>query len=206
MRILNRTIGLPARFLDSLSILGLATWLTIQGGWVYGLVTTAAFLLDSLLSSAQKRHLLFAAFALMITLVSLGLNQGPFWAASLSQAYTLIIVGLSFLFLMVPLTTRELRSVGDRTGQPLDPRRVQAAQLFLLSAGILIVLYAGDAGLVSALPLWVTILAVTLYRAIMVVTGRLLSSSLMLFLVLWPSWSLPLSRREDSDVGQNSNR
>jgi hypothetical protein len=177
MRILNRTIGLPAKVLDSLSILGLAAWLTIQQGWVYGVVTTAAFLLDSLLSSAQRRHLLFAAFALMITVVSLGRNNGSFSTANLSQAATLIIVGFSFLFLVVPLTTRVLKSVGDRTGQPLNPQRVQSAQLLFLSASILIVLPAGDAGLISALPLWATISAVALYRALMVVTGSLSGSS-----------------------------
>lgn len=177
MRLLNRTVGLPAGVLDSLSILGLAAWLTIQGGWVYGLVTTAAFLLDSLLSSAQKRHLLFAAFAFMITIVSLGLNSSSFWAVNLFRAATLVIVGSSFLFLVVPLTTRELKSVGDRTGQLLRPERVQVAQLLFLLASILIVLHAGDSGLVSTLPLWAAILAVSVYRVLMVIIGSLSSSS-----------------------------
>ena len=69
LRLVNRTVGLPATILDSLLILGLGSWLTLQGEWVYGLMTALALLMDSQLSPPHRRHLLFAGIALLVTVM-----------------------------------------------------------------------------------------------------------------------------------------
>ncbi|MGD2206818.1 MAG: hypothetical protein PVH17_08570, partial [Anaerolineae bacterium] len=76
LRIVNRTTGLPARPLDSLAVLGLGGWLTLQGGnWIAGLATAAAFMLDGWLPSMLGRHRLFAVLALVVT-VTLAVFHG----------------------------------------------------------------------------------------------------------------------------------
>jgi hypothetical protein len=36
LRVVNRTMGLPAGILDSLAVLGLGIWLSFGGNWGYG--------------------------------------------------------------------------------------------------------------------------------------------------------------------------
>ena len=57
LRIVNRTVGLPAKPLDSPAVLGLGACLTWQGYWMVGLMTAVAFLLDGLLSPPLRTHL-----------------------------------------------------------------------------------------------------------------------------------------------------
>ncbi|WP_319402028.1 hypothetical protein [uncultured Anaeromusa sp.] len=60
-RVVNRSIGLPAKRSDSLLVLVLASWLAWSGAW-YGLVcSTVAFLLDSILVNPLPRHRWFGS-------------------------------------------------------------------------------------------------------------------------------------------------
>jgi len=63
LRVVNRSIGRPAKLVDSLLVLGLASWLARSGAW-YGLVSAAvAFLLDSVLVNPLPRHRWFGLAA-----------------------------------------------------------------------------------------------------------------------------------------------
>jgi hypothetical protein len=75
LRIVNRTVGLPAKPLDSLAVFGLGAWLTWQGYWMAGLITAAAFLLDGLLSPPLRYHLFASGLTLVITVI-LSVFQG----------------------------------------------------------------------------------------------------------------------------------
>ena len=162
LRIVNRTAGLPATILDSLLILGLSSWLTWQGEWIYGLITALAFLLDSRLSPPHVRHLLFAAIALVITVILFG-GRLP-RVDELSPAIALTVLVMSALFLPVIIASRELTTVSDQTNEPLNPRRVQAAQGIALLTGILIAWWNGYSGFVSFMPLWAAMAGASLYR------------------------------------------
>jgi hypothetical protein len=164
LRIVNRTVGLPARPLDSLAVLGLGAWLAWQGYWMVGLATAVAFLLDGLLSPPLRHQLFVSGLAFFATLVlsifhgDIAMEHGPTTAVAIAAA---VMAGL---FLVVIATSRESKSVGDATGEPLNPRRVQAAQILALLTALLFAWWAGASGMVALLPLWAAMTGVGLYR------------------------------------------
>jgi hypothetical protein len=164
LRIVNRTVGLPAKPLDSLGVLGLGSWLAWQGDWMVGLATAAGFLLDGLLSPPLRRHLFVSGLAFVATLVlsifhgDIAMESGPTTAVVIAAA---VMAGL---FLVVIATSGESQAVGDATGKPLNPRRVQAAQVLALLTALLFAWWAGASGIVALLPLWAAMTGVGLYR------------------------------------------
>lgn len=164
LRIVIRTVGLPAKPLDSLAVLGLGAWVTWQGDWIAGLMTAAAFLLDGLLSPSLRTHLFVSGLAFVATVVLLifhgdiAMESGPTMPVAISSA---VMAGL---FLVVIATSRELQAVGDATGKPLNPRRIQAAQVLALLTALLFAWWAGVSGVVALLPLWAAMSGVGLYR------------------------------------------
>jgi hypothetical protein len=167
LRLVNRTTGLPAKPLDSLGVLGLGAWLTWQGHWMVGLMTSVAFLLDGLLSPPLRRQLFASSLALLATVI-LSIFQGGMAMESgpdmLVVVFSIVVAGL---FLPVIATTREVEAVGDATGEVLNPRRVQAAQLVALLTAVLFAWWAGASGLITLLPLWAAMIGVGLYRLAM---------------------------------------
>ena len=163
LRIVNRTVGLPAKPLDSLAVLGLGAWLTWQGIWIAGLITAVAFLLDGLLSPPLRIHLFASGLALASTVIlsifqgNMAMESGPTVPIVISS------VVMTSLFLVVIATTREPKAVGDATGEPLNPRRVQAAQILALLTALVFAWWAGASGMVALLPLWAAMLGVGLY-------------------------------------------
>jgi hypothetical protein len=172
LRIVNRTVGLPAKPLDSLGVLGLGAWLTWQGYWMVGLMTAAAFLLDGLLSLPLRYHLFAAVLAFVVTVIlsifhgDMAMETGPTMLVVIS---TVVMAGL---FLVVIITTRQVKAVGDATGQLLNPKRVQAAQVLALLIALLFAWWAGTSGVVIVLPLWAAIVGVGLYRLALLVLSR----------------------------------
>jgi hypothetical protein len=164
LRIVNRTVGLPAKPLDSLAVLGLGAWLAWQGYWMVGLATAVAFLLDGLLSPPLRHQLFVSGLAFVATLVlsifhgDIAMIGGPTTAVATAAA---VMAGL---FLVVIATSHESKSVGDATGKPLNPRRVQAAQILALLTALLFAWWAGASGMVALLPLWAAMTGVGLYR------------------------------------------
>ena len=164
LRIVNRTVGLPARPLDTLALLGLGGWLTWQGHWIVGLVTALAFLLDGLLADPLRYHLALSALALAGTVVlsvlqgDMALESGFAIPAAIASA---VAAGL---FWVVVGTSREVRSVCDVTGERLNVRRLQGAQLLALLTALLYAWRHGAAGMLALSALWAAMLGVTLYR------------------------------------------
>jgi hypothetical protein len=164
LRLVNRTVGLPARLLDTLGVLGLGAWLTWQGIWLAGLMTAAAFLLDGLLSPPLRRQLLASGLALILTGVLSIYRGGLARGGELSLAIAVSSGAVAALFLVVIATSRQAQAVGDATGEPLSPQRVQSAQLLALLIALLFAWWDGLAGVVALLPLWAAMIGVGLFR------------------------------------------
>jgi hypothetical protein len=164
LRLVNRTTGLPAKPLDSLGVLGLSAWLTWQGYWMVGLVTSIAFLLDGLLPPPLRRQVLVSGLAFLATVIlsifhgEMGMETGP------TMPVVISLVMMSALFLVVIATSGKVQAVGDATREPLVPGRVQTAQMLALLTAILFAWWAGASSVVALLPLWAAIVGVGLYR------------------------------------------
>jgi hypothetical protein len=163
LRIVNRTTGLPAKIQDSLGVLGLGLWLTWQAGWIYGLGTTFAFFLDGRLYPPHRRHLVFAGLSLLASLgltAARGLGTGDGWQ---TLGLLWIVVAASLLFVLIIPGSHQVKAVGDATGEPLRPTRVQAAQILALVIGLASAAWDGQAGVVQLFPLWAAMLGTPLY-------------------------------------------
>jgi hypothetical protein len=164
LRMVNRTVGLPAKPWDSLGVLGLGAWLTWQGHWLVGLITAVAFLLDGLLSPPLRHHLFMSGISLVTTAIlaifhgDMTMETGPGLPVLLSS------VAVAGLFPIVIATTRKVEAVGDATGEVLNARRVQAAQVLALLTALLFAWWGGAPGMMAMLPLWAAMFGVGLYR------------------------------------------
>lgn len=160
-RVVNRIVGPPARFVDSVVALAFSAGAIAAGWWVFGLVAAAAFVLDALLPKPNRRHWAFAAASLAIMFAAILINAAakPF-APSTWTLPALVAAGAVAYIIAVTQT----KSSCDMPEYPLDNRRLQAAMGLMLFAGVLYVLWAGTAGLIALLPLWAIMIGATVWR------------------------------------------
>ncbi|MGB9929044.1 MAG: hypothetical protein ACPK85_11675 [Methanosarcina sp.] len=69
----------------------------------------------------------------------------------------------TFLFIPKILSSRKITSTGDVTGIPLNPLRVQKAQLMALLSAVIYAIIKEWKGFENLLPLWAAILGVSFY-------------------------------------------
>jgi hypothetical protein len=172
IRIINRSTGLPAKTSDSFAILLLSGWISFQGEWAFGLFTTLAFLLDSSLPEPNRCNRIFGGIAFMISLLAFTGTAGK-ESILMNTQLGLFAFAATLLFIPRILRSGKIKSRGDLTGNPLDPLRVQAAQLIALLNAILYTALKGWAGIESLMPLWGAILGVALYGNLKVLLKRL---------------------------------
>lgn len=163
VRIVNRTAGLPATALDSLAVLGLGGWLSAQGNWGYGVITTTALFLDSQLVPRNRRQILFAGLGIAITVVAAAMRRAIWGEGGVSPLAGLIGLGISVAFVPVVVGAGQVESVGDETGEVLRPVRVQMGQGLALLAGVEVAFWGGELGLVSMMPLWAAALGGSIF-------------------------------------------
>ena len=170
LRLVNRTCGPPATWLDSLGGLGLTLILVFRDFWLVGLAMTVIFLVDALLAPGNRKQFIFAAISLLGTLFLTVLPSVSPEAALGTATWIVLGVGILLMFLVIG-TSREVETVCDYTQDPLESRRVQAAQVLALLVGILMIVVDGGPGLAASLPLWAAILGVGLFRVFALATG-----------------------------------
>jgi hypothetical protein len=161
MRVVNRTTGRPATVLDTLGVVTLGAWQTYAGWWGIGALTVLALLLDWRLPPGLGRQGLLAGLALVAGAVALALGEGA--GGGLAWPAGGLALALAALFAPVYGGAGRLASVGDATGEPLDPVRVRAAQAVALAAAILGALGAGADGLLAFMPLWAAAVGAAVY-------------------------------------------
>lgn len=166
LRVLSRTMGPPAGILDSLGVLGLGMWLSLppQGHWGYALLTALVFLLDGRLATPLPRQLVFALLGALGTAIAAAVGADPPWDGAPSPVGVLIAAGISALFVPVIAAAGTICSVGDRTGEPLEPVRVRAAQVATLLVGVHGSFLGGLPALGALMPLWAAVLGASVYR------------------------------------------
>ena len=89
----------------------------------------------------------------------------------------LFTLAVALLFIPTFFSSQKIEARGDLTGTPLNPLRMQAAQLTaLLSAGSSATL-RGWAGAESLMPLWGAILGISIYGYLQMLVKRLRKAS-----------------------------
>lgn len=174
LRVVNRCVGKRASWFDSLSVLGLGSFLAYKLGWPYGFASGLAFAMDSRLPKPHRKHLWFANAALLVTLAAAvfgpQLNASASWTGSQQAA----VFGTAVLFAVVIFRSRRVTSVADRTGEQLQPLRVQSAQILGLVTGMLGAWWGGWNGVIALGPLWSALLGVGIYQILVVLPGAIL--------------------------------
>ena len=162
LRIVNRTVGLPAKLGDTIMVTVLVLASIFLAHWTIGLVAIVAFALDAVLKDRHPLHWLSAGVVAVGTIGFLVSNEVAL-LTDLTPAYLVAAVVISLLYLYVMLNTREVRSKCDATDDVLDLRRVQMAMGLGLFAAWSMFLN-GDTGFIAVVPLWANLLAVPVYR------------------------------------------
>lgn len=176
LRIVNRSPGVPSKTFDSFAVLLLSSWLSLEENWIFGLLTALAFFLDAFLSAPRRQNRIFGIAALIVSIFAFLQAEGQENTFSGIQSGLFALLA-TLIFIPTVSGSRKIKSTGDMTGFPLDPSRVQAAQLTaLLSAGLLTAL-EGWAGVESLMPLWGAILGVSIYGYSKMVFKRLKKAS-----------------------------
>lgn len=162
LRTVNRTVGLPARPADAAVTLGLV-WFVWQGYLWVGVTLAGAFLFDGLLSAPNRRRIGLAGVPVGVGAWTWIVHGGSAPGAP-HGAWLAGTAAAAVVFLPVVAGSSRVTSVGDVTGEPLDPRRVQAAQALALLAGVGTAVVGGEAGVSALLPLWSALAGTGLYR------------------------------------------
>lgn len=153
LRMVNRTPGLPARWLDSLLVLGLA-WTRPNAAWI----AAAAFLLDATLDQPLRRQLVFGALAL-VSMAHSDSFRGAGYSPEMGWG---LLLCLSFLSL--GQSNEHPLSRGDANQAPLVASRLLAAQLLAILAALLSVWCWQRMGVYCWWPVWSALFATVLWR------------------------------------------
>lgn len=161
VRFLNRTTGLRPKFTDLVVLLLSAVWLGWQVTPIFGILMSIMLSLDSQLPDGQRIHAMYAVVIFFVTAIVFG---QPDWTTAppvLWQVAALLAIALGFT--PVVLSAYGTTAVGDATGEPLNPWRVQAGQVFALGVGLVIASWFGERGILLLIGLWATLLANLVY-------------------------------------------
>lgn len=163
LRLINRIVGPPFHWLDSLILLALALLLAIMGEGLTAVVIGVAFALDGLMLPPLRRHLAFAAVAIAAGIVALAAHPPAVARPEGAASNVLFVIVLAFGFLLI--TTNHVTSLCDVPEYRLSVARVQAAMVWLLAVAVLTGFTAGATALTSFLPVWAGLAGAALYRA-----------------------------------------
>lgn len=169
IRMVNRTVGLPATTLDSVVALGLSGWAVADtGSPAVGVVAALAFGLDAWLPDGRRRQWGFAALCLvMVAALAGGAAEQDRVVSNpivVDVPGTWILVGavvVATLVLHGSLTLRALRSTCDATGEPLSVTRVRWGIAVALLIGVQ-GLFLGEGGARSTALVWACLAGVGL--------------------------------------------
>jgi hypothetical protein len=162
LRIVNRSVGPPARTLDTIAMLGLAGWVAWSGDWIGCFMLFLALLLDGTLEVPHRPHLAAAGAALALTGVAATRSGFP-PAVSGASWVTLSALVLVLPFLRVMRESGAPRTLTDVGATPLRGRRVRSAQALGLLSVVLAVALQGEAGLTAVSPAWAAVAGCGLY-------------------------------------------
>jgi hypothetical protein len=172
LRCINRTTGAAPGTVDWAALYGIAFWLGFTTHWTIPLLTLPpVFFAD--IRRFPKPLRIGLPLALPTAAIILGITRG--WRFVLPEwgwVEILLLTAIALLVAPVIGDYRRVRSVGDRSGQPLKPYRVQWALGWGVVTAI-IVTFTGTATTQDLGPLWAALAGTSIGWAIERLTSRL---------------------------------
>lgn len=170
-RIVNRSVGVPARPADSIFVCALTLWSAyVTDSPLVAVVGAIAFGFDASLPRPLRRQWWFAGLCLVGALLWIVLGYGPVeLQLPASESGYRAVALITLVYAVAYFRTRRLSSVGDKSGVPLSLGRVRAGMV----VGLLLPAQAtltDDAKLASAL--WATLAAVGVSSFLGLFRGR----------------------------------
>lgn len=155
LRFINRTSGEGPGALDFAGFYGIKVWLGLSTHWTIPLLTLPTMLFAGLERFPKWLRVVLPAVLPIAGIVFGFIHRWRFVPLSLEQGRTLLLATSAVAVASIPVlwSYRTVRSVGDRTGKPLDPQRVQWAITWAVSTGIILTLVAGMS-FADLAPLW----------------------------------------------------
>lgn len=169
-RFLNRTTGLPPKMTDTIVLLLASAALAWLVSPLCALLMAMVLILDGLLPDGRRAHVGLGLLIAVVAAIRLYFDQRP--AAPPPWWLGAILLFIAVGFMPVILNSYQVSAVGDVTGRPLPPARVQAGQSFVLSAGLFLASWLGVPGVLLLGGLWAALLGVAVYHLLFVRTHR----------------------------------
>ena len=163
-RLINRSVGPPARVSDSLLILGLGIWLSLDISWIIAFIMAIAFWTDSSLPEPLNRQKIFGGISILAGSVILLVQPDQFIKGLYLQNYLIYDILIAASFIPVIWLTREVKSMKDLDETPLHSSRVRAAQILALLAFLVLIFWEGYSFLLEIMPMAAAFVGITLYR------------------------------------------
>lgn len=163
MRLLNRTSGLAAKPTDVLVLIIVTGWLVWRFNPLFGLLMALVLWFDTRLPDGQRSRA-FAGFIVIFPTIVYMFRRSNWQPPGGHTAWMVIaLLVITLAFTPVILNSHQILAVGDATGEPLTPSRVQAGQFFALATGLTSASFLGIEGFIYLISLWAAILAVAMY-------------------------------------------
>ncbi|MPZ51850.1 MAG: hypothetical protein GEU79_03815 [Acidimicrobiia bacterium] len=156
-RLMVRSTGLAAKLTDIFVVGAVAVaWATGPGGWAVGMGLAVAIALDA--GTDRTRLGLAALIGLGVTAVG-ALTGGvtSTWSTPTLVHLGVVVAGLGATAIARP---RPLQSVGDYTGEVLDPTRLSIARIIVVGAATLAALAGGGSAVGVTSVIWITVTVV----------------------------------------------
>lgn len=160
-RLANRSVGLPLRWTDTVSVLALLILAAALGWWPVALTGLIAFGLDAVMVEPLPRHR-WVPLVLVAVLVPTTASASFSWGISGAGAFVVLLIVIAFGWYSLSRTA--VSTLADN-GSPLYLERVQAGMFLALVTGVLLLIGRGNAALVGLAPLWAAMLGPVVWYA-----------------------------------------
>lgn len=171
LRIVNRTVGPPAKLTDLFGYLALGSWLVWRGDWEIGVAGGVALLLDFRLAPRHLKALPFAAALVAVTVAAWRRERPVFGPPDTTLLWIAAVAAGAFVLVLVtqptPISPHDIEDESS-----LDRRRVQGGMAVALVAAMA-ALGRGQAHLLDAAAVWAAIMGTVVTRPLHLVRRRL---------------------------------
>lgn len=154
-RILVRTTGRPPTNLDLIVQLGIVGWLSaVSIAWIAGVALAVAVVLDTRVDPpAPPVNLWWGALLGVVSSLAAGvLWAPPNWVAPATREWVPMVIGLTgSVFLLRPEIPR---SMPDHGSGPINPRRLVAGRITVVTTAVLTAVIGGASGVAALSPAW----------------------------------------------------